>query len=410
MDKRRIVITGMGAVTPLGLTVDEFWAGLTAGKSGVGYITRFDATNFSVKVAAEITDFEPEKYMDIKMVDRSARFTQFAIAASKMAVESAKLDFLEIRPERVGVSIATTMDISGITREHEVIKSRGPRRVSPLFVTRIGPHMASVQVGLLFDAKGPNSSVNSACASGSDALATAHDYIQLGYADVMLAGGTDATINELLVASMGLLGALSREINPDKASRPFDLNRDGFVAGEGSAILVLETLEHAMVRGAPILAELAGVARSFDAYNEAAPDPEVQAMAITAAIKNAGIKPEDIDYVNAHGTGTRLNDASETKAIKIALGEHAYKIPVSSNKSMLGHIITAAGAVEAMASILTINHGIIPPTINYETLDPDCDLDYVPNVARPADVNVCLSNSFGMGGQNCCLVIKRFTG
>ena len=407
MPKRRVVITGMGAITPLGSTIDEFWAGLTAGKSGIGHITQFDATNFPVKVSAEVVDFEPTKYMEPKMVDRTARFTQFAIAATKMAVEAAKMDLSAEHLEHVGVSVATTIDIRGIVSEQEVLKSRGPKRISPLFVTRIGSHMASVQVGLLLGAKGPNSSVNSACASGSDALATAYDQIQLGYADVMLAGGTDAAITELTMAGMGLVGALSREVNPAKASRPFELNRDGFVYGEGAGILVLETLEHATKRGAPILAELAGVARSFDAYNEAAPAPEVEAIAIGNAINNAGIMPEDVDYINAHGTATKLNDTSETKAIKIALGKHAHKIPVSSNKSMIGHIVTAAGAIEAIASVLTINHGIIPPTINYETPDPECDLDYVPNVARRADVNVCLSNSFGMGGQNCCLVLRR---
>lgn len=409
MPKRRVVITGMGAITPLGSTIDKFWAGLTAGKSGVGHITQFDATDLPVKVSAEVVDFEPTKYMEPKMVDRTARFTQFAIAATKMAVEAAKMDLSSDSPERVGVSVATTIDIRGIVSEQEVLKSRGPKRISPLFVTRVGPHMASVQIGLLLGAKGPNSSVNSACASGSDALATAYDQIQLGYADVMLAGGTDASIAELNIAGMGLVGALSREVNPTKASRPFDLNRNGFVYGEGAGILVLETLEHATNRGAPILAELAGVARSFDAYNEAAPAPEVEAIAISNAIENAGIAPEDIDYINAHGTATKLNDASETKAIKIALSKHAYKTPISSNKSMIGHIVTAAGAIEAIASVLTINHGIIPPTINYETPDPECDLDYVPNIARRADVNVCLSNSFGMGGQNCSLVLRRLS-
>jgi len=409
MPKRRVVVTGMGVVTPLGSTINEFWAGLTAGKSGASHITQFDTTNFPVKVAGEIIGFEPTKYIEPKMVDRTARFTQFAIAASKMAVESAKLDFSKERAERIGVSAATSVDINGIIKEHEVLKNRGPKRISPLFITRIGPHMASVQIGILFGAKGPNSSVNSACASGADALATAYDYIQLGYADVMLAGGTDAAIAELPIAGMGLVGALSREPNPAKASRPFDLNRDGFVYGEGSGILVLETLEHASSRGAPILAELAGIARSFDAYNEAAPDPAAEAIAISGALTEAEVMPEEVDYINAHGTSTKLNDASETKAIKTAFGKHAYKIPVSSNKSMIGHIITAAGAIEAIASVLTINSGIIPPTVNYETPDPECDLDYVPNVARQAKVNICLTNSFGMGGQNCCLVLKRFT-
>lgn len=410
MSKRRVVVTGMGVITPLGLTTDEFWAGLTSGKSGIGHIIDFDAADFPIKVAAEVADFEPSKYMDMKMVDRTARFTQFAIAAAKMAVGSAGLDFSSERAERTGVSIATTIDINGIIREQEVLKNRGPKRISPLFITKIGPHMASVQVGLLFGAKGPNSSVNSACASGSDAIATAYDYMQLDCADVMIAGGADAAISGLTLAGMGIVGALSREADPAKASRPFDLNRGGFVYGEGAAMLVLETFEHAKGRGAPILAELAGVSRTFDAYNEASPDPEMEAVAISIALKDAGVVTEDVDYINAHGTGTRLNDASETKAIKTVFGERAYKIPVSSNKSMVGHMMTAAGAIEAIASVLTINSGIIPPTINYETPDPECDLDYVPNVARRADVSVCLSNSFGMGGQNCCLVLKGFNG
>ena len=327
-----------------------------------------------------------------------------------MAVSSAKLDFAIERPDRIGISVATSIDIKGISNEYEVMKNRGPKRVSPLFITKIGPHMASVQLGILFGAKGPNSSVNSACASGTDAIATAHDYIQLGYADVMLAGGTDAAVTELPIAGMGIVGALSRETDPAKASRPFDRNRNGFVYGEGAGILVIETLEHARKRSVPILAELAGVGRSFDAYNEAAPSPEAEALAIKSALNDAGITAEDLDYINAHGTSTKLNDASETQAIKIALGKHAYKIPISSNKSEIGHVITAAGAIEAIASILTINSGIIPPTINYETPDAECDLDYVPNVSRQAEVNICLSNSFGMGGQNCCLILKRFTG
>lgn len=410
MAKRRIVITGMGTITPLGVTVDEFWAGLTAGKSGIGPITQFDTTNFPVKVAATATNFYRANYMNDKMVDRTSRFIQFAVAAAKMAVESARLDFSKENSARAGVCVGTAVNIRDIVSEHEVFKSRGPKRISPLFVAKVGPHMASVQLGMLFGAKGPNTTVNTACASGADALATAYDYIQLGYADIMIAGGTDASIAELPLAAMGLVGAVTREADPSKASRPFDFNRSGFVFGEGAGIMTLEAMEHASERGAPILAELAGVARSFDAHNEAAPNSETEAVAMINAITEAGLTTEDIDYINAHGTSTKLNDATETQAIKIVFGKRAYNIPVSSNKSMIGHIVTAAGAIEAIASVLTINSGIIPPTINYETPDPACDLDYVPNKARRAPVNVCLSNSFGMGGQNCCLVIKRFSG
>ena len=410
MPQRRVVITGQGVITPLGLTIEEFWQGLINGKSGIGPITRFDATNFSVKVAAEVKGFEPADYMELKLADRTARFTQFAIAASRIAVESARLDFSREPKERVGITIASCIDIQGISRELEVLKNRGPKRVNPLFISKIGPHMSAAQVGLMFGVKGPNSSVNTACASGAEALATAFDHIQLGHADVMIAGGAESAISALPIAGLSCVGALSREANPAKACRPFDLNRDGFVYGEGAGVVVLESYEHATGRGAPILAELGGAGRSFDAYNETAPNPETQAMAMNTALRYAGISPDEIDYINAHGTSTKLNDATETKAIKAVFGSHAYKIPVSSNKSMIGHIIVAAGAIEAIASVLTINSGIIPPTINYETLDPECDLDYVPNVARQVKVDTCITNSFGMGGQNCSLLLKRFTG
>jgi 3-oxoacyl-[acyl-carrier-protein] synthase II len=343
------------------------------------------------------------------MADRTARFSQFAIASSKMAVESSGLDFSKIDKERAGVCIANTLDIGSIIENQERLVRRGPKRINPLFISRTGPHVAAVQVGMMFGAQGPNFSVNSACASGAEALANAYDLIKLGYADVMLAGGTDSTIIELTLTGMWIVGALTKEEDPTKASRPFDLNRGGFVFGEGAGIAVLETLEHARNRGATILAELAGVSRSFDAYNEFAPDYHMEAVAMRNALNNAGVSPDEVDYINAHGTGTKLNDVSETQAIKEVFGERAYNIPVSSNKSMIGHIITAAGIIEAIASVMTIKEGIIPPTINYETPDPECDLDYVPNVARKAKVSTCLSNSFGMGGQNCCLVLRQVT-
>jgi 3-oxoacyl-[acyl-carrier-protein] synthase II len=264
-----------------------------------------------------------------------------------------------------------------------------------------------MQVGMMIGAEGPNSCVNSLCASGADAIGTALNFIRLGYADVMIAGGSDATLEPTTIAGMAILGALSREPDPSKACRPFDLNRNGFVYGEGAGMVILETYQHAVRREAPILAEIAGAGWSFDAYDSTAPQMETEAIAMRVAIENAGIKPEEVDYINAHGTGTKLNDLSETEAIKKVFGDNAYRIPISSNKSMIGHTITAGGAIEAIASILTINKGIIPPTINYETPDPECDLDYVPNSPRRVEVNVCLSNSFGLGGENCCLVIKR---
>lgn len=405
----RIVITGLGAITPLGLNVEEYWEGLVNGQSGFGPITLFDASAYPSKVAAEVKNFDPEKYMPIKRVDRTSRCIQFAIAATKMAIESARLDMLQEKPEKVGVIIATSGMMSIIADEGEVLRKKGPMRIDPLSITKTAPSMVTAQVGLEIGAKGPNTSLNSACASGSDALGIALSHLRLGHADIIVAGGAEANVSPIAIASTGRVGALSRETDPNKASRPFDLNRDGFVFGEGAGIMVLETLEHAQGRKAPILAELAGAGWSFDAYNETAPDAETQAIAMRMVLQDAGVTPEDIDHINAHGTSTRLNDAAETKAIKMVFGERAYKIPVSSNKSMIGHLACAAGAAEAVAAVMTVREGIIPPTIHYETPDPECDLDYVPNKARRQAVNVCLSNSFGMGGQNCSLIIKRFS-
>ncbi len=408
MTDRRVVITGVGAMTPLGLTAADHWQGLINGRSGIGPITLFDASTLPVKVAGEVNGFEPADYMDIKRVDRTGRCTHFAIAVARMALESARLDMSQEEQEKVGVVIATSGMVAIIAEMAEVFKNR-PMRVDPLFITKIAASMVSAQVGLETGARGPNTSLNSACASGSDAIGNALNLLRLGHAEVMIAGGAEANINTVAVASTARVGALSRQTDPLKASRPFDLNRDGFVHGEGAGILILETLEHAGKRGAPILAELAGAGWSFDAYNETAPQADTQAIAMKMALNNAGLSPDNIDYINAHGTSTKLNDSAETRAIKIVCGERAYQIPVSSNKSMTGHLACAAGSVEAVAAVMTIRDGIIPPTINYETPDPDCDLDYVPNQARRQPVNVCLSNSFGMGGQNCSLIIQRFS-
>jgi 3-oxoacyl-[acyl-carrier-protein] synthase II len=405
-----VVVTGMGTINPLGLNVKEFWQGLAAGKSGIAPITHFDATKFRVKVDAEVKGFDPTKYMDLKVVDRTPRAVQFAITAAKEAIASAKLDMTRENPERVGVDIAAMVEGDYVVRQCNLINERGPRRADPLFVAKSSPSGASMGVGMLLGAKGPNSSVNSLCASGTDAIGTALNFIRLGYADVMVAGGADSSLTPLGMAGIDILGALSRQPDPLKASRPFDANRDGFVYGEGAGLVILESYEHAKKRGALILAEVAGAGWSFDAFDQTAPAPEAEAYAMKIALQNAGIKPEEVDYINAHGTSTKLNDACETKAIKIVFGDNAYKIPISSTKSMIGHIIVAAGAIETIAAILVMNNGIIHPTINYETPDPECDLDYVPNVARPAQVNVCLSNSFGLGGENCCLVLKRFSG
>jgi len=410
LDIPRVVVTGMGTVNPIGLNVGEFWDGLVVGKSGVDLITRFDTSNFRVKVDAEVKNFDPAEYMDLKTVDRNPRTVHLAIAAAKEAIQSAGLDMERECSERVGVCLSGQLDSGYKDKQIEIMEERGPRRIDPLLVAKSSPSGAAMQIGMLLGAKGPNTSVNSLCASGSDAIGNALNFIRLGYADVMVAGGADATVSAVSVAGIDILGALSREPDPVKACRPFDLNRSGFIYGEGAGLVVLETYEHAIKRGVPILAELAGAAWSFDAYDQTAPAPEAEAYAMSTAIQNAGLKLEDVDYINAHGTSTRLNDANETRAIKMVFGEYAYKIPVSSTKSMIGHIITAAGAIETIASILVINKGSIHPTIHYETPDPECDLDYVPNVARQTQVNVCLKNGFGLGGENCCLILKKFTG
>ena len=408
MGKKRVVVTGMGVICPIGLTIDEFWANLVAGKSGIKPITCFDTSNYTVKVAAEVNGFDPTDYMDLKTVERTRRSTHFAIAAAKQAIESSGLDMSKEQAERVGVITTNMLECTTIAEGWETLQKRGPRRVDPLFFTKSAPGIVALQIGMLLGARGPNTSVNSLCASGTDAIGTCMNFIRLGYADVMLATPTDASLDAMTIAAMGRLGALSTEPDPDKACRPFDLNRNGFIYGEGAGVLVLESLEHAKNRGAPILAEMAGAAWTFDAYDATAPQAETEAVAMRTALKDAGVKAEEVNYINAHGTSTKLNDVTETRAIKMVFGDRAYQIPISAHKSMFGHMVTAGGAVESIGVVLTMMNGIIPPTIHYETPDPDCDLDYVPNEPRKVQVNVCLKNSFGLGGQNCCLIIKRF--
>ena len=407
MKLKKVVITGLGAVTPIGLNVEEFWQGLAQGKNGIAAITAFDTAKFPIKLAGEVKGFKPENFMPLKRIDRTSRPTHFAIAAAKMAIESAKLDLNRERRERVGTIIATGGMPSLLIDQAEILNNRGPNRIDPLLASKVGPNMVGVQVGMEFGLRGPNSTVNSACASGSDSLGAALNHIRMGHADVMIAGGADATVTPITIAATGIVGALTKNPDPDTACRPFDLNRNGFVFGEGAGMMVLESYEHARARGAVILAELAGAGWSFDAYNDTAPYAEMQAHAMKMALQDAEIAPEEVDYINAHGTSTKLNDSTETKAVKMVFGKRAYQIPMSSNKSMIGHLATAAGSVEAVATVLTIMHGMIPPTIHYQTPDPECDLDYVPNKARSKRVDVCLSNSFGLGGQNCCLIIKR---
>ena len=403
----RVVVTGIGAVSPIGITRDVFWKNLTGGENGVAPITLFDTAGYPVKLAAEVKNFNPAEFMPLKRADRAGRCTQFGIAAMQEAIEQAHLDMTRERPERVGVIIGTSGMVGDLYYHSEVLRQRGPMRIDPLLAFKIGANMVPVQMAMVLGAKGPNSSINSACATGSDAIGIALSHLRLGHAEVIVTGGADSNVTPIAIASTGVVGALSRQTDPTKASRPFDLERDGFVHGEGAGILVLETYEHAVERGAPLLAEVAGAGWSYDATNETAPDAEGESMAMKAAMRDAGISPEEIDYINAHGTSTRLNDKTETDAIKMAVGRHAYDIPVSSNKSMIGHLACAAGAIEAVASVLSLCHGIVPPTINYRTPDPECDLDYVPNTARKVRVETVLSNSFGMGGQNCCLILRK---
>ncbi len=409
---RRVVITGLGVVSPVGSTVEKFWDGITKGKSGIGRITKFDTEGFPVQIAGEVKDFDPSLYFDRKEIRRTDPFIQFAVGASVQAVESSGLDKADVDKTRVGVLIGSGIGgLTTIEQQLKILMEKGPRRVSPYCVPMEIINMASGIVSIRFGFKGPNISVVTACATGTHAIGEAYRTIQYGDADVMVAGGTESCITPLAVAGFAAAKALStRNDEPERASRPFEKNRDGFVMGEGAGIVVLEELEHAKRRGAKILAEVVGYGTSGDAYHMTAPAPEGEgaARAIENAIKDAGISPEDIDYVNAHGTSTKFNDLFETMAIKKVLGEHAYKVKISSIKSMIGHLLGAAGGVEVVSCVKTIETGIIPPTINYEEPDPECDLDYTPNRAVRANVRYVLKNSFGFGGTNACLILKRY--
>lgn len=409
----RVVVTGLGVVSPVGLDVESFWESLLAGRSGIGRITNFDPAGYAVQIAAEVKDFDATQYMDFKMARRSGRFAQMAVAASKQALCAAGLEVTAETRDGIGIIVASSGGAFEMGKQETIIEERGPGRVDPLLVPRLGGYMAAARVGRVLDVRGPNTTVNSACASGTDALGHAFNLIRTGSAEVLLAGAAEAIVTPVGIASMGLLGALTKEGNddPEHASRPFDAKRTGFVLGEGAGMLALETEEHARERDAPILAELAGVGWSFDATDDTAPDAGGQALAMSRAMKSAGLKPEDVSYINAHGTSTPLNDKAETAAIKMALGEDvARRVPVSSIKSMVGHSGAGAGGVEAVASVLTIRENVLPPTINYEFPDPDCDLDYVPNEPREHQADVVLSNSFGLGGQNASLVLRRYVG
>ena len=408
----RVVVTGIGMISPLGLDVPSTWEGLVSGRSGVDYITLFDPENLETKIAAEVKDFDPAQYLDHKEMRRMDRFVHFAAAAALQAVEQARLNIDGTNAAEIGVIIGVGFGgFSTLLNQHLVFLERGPSRVSPFLVPMMIADMAAGQVSILLGAKGPNFCITSSCASGSDAIGEAFEIIRRGDAQAMIAGGAEAVINPLAVAAFNAARAIStRNHEPQKASRPFDAERDGFVMGEGAAILILESLSFATKRGAPILAEVSGYGATGDAYHitQPAEGAEGGARAMRKALKEAGLEPGQIDYINAHGTSTPLNDKNETIAIKAVFGKDAYRIPVSSTKSMLGHLLGAAGAIEAAICVLTIQHGIIPPTINLTSPDPECDLDYVPNVARQATVNIALSNVFGFGGHNSTLIFRRY--
>ncbi len=409
---RRVVVTGIGIVSPIGIGVEENWKSLREGRSGVGPITHFDASSLPSRIAGEVKGFSPEKWLSPKDAKKMPLFLQYAVAASSEAFQMSGLEVSEELGEKMGVSIGSGIGGIGDIEDYTLIlHEKGWKKVSPYFIPYAIINMASGYVAIKFKAYGPNLSVVTACATGTHAIGEAFKMIQRGAAEVMIAGGTESPITPLGVAGFSAMRALStRNDEPQKASRPFDKERDGFVVAEGAGIVILESLEHAKKRGAKIIAEIVGYGMSSDAFHITAPDNSGHgaAKAMSAALKDADINPEDIDYINAHGTSTRLNDVTETKAIKKVFGEHAYKIPVSSTKSMTGHMLGAAGAAEAIFSILSVSMDYIPPTINYEFPDPECDLDYVPNKGREKTVNYAMSNSFGFGGTNATLVIKKY--
>ncbi|MEG9296338.1 beta-ketoacyl-ACP synthase II [Mangrovibacillus sp. Mu-81] len=412
MNNKRVVITGVGAVTPLGNTIESTWTNILDGKTGIGPLTRLDADEYPAKVAAELKDFDIEEYVERKEARKMDRFTHYAVAASMMAVKDSKLEITEENAPRVGVWIGSGIGgMETFENQYETFQKRGYRRVSPFFVPMIIPDMATGQVSIMLGAKGVNSCTVTACATGTNSIGDAFKVIQRGDADVMISGGAEAPITKMSVAGFCANTALSTNTDPEKASRPFDANRDGFVMGEGAGVVVLEELEHALRRGAPIYAEVVGYGSTGDAHHITAPAPagEGGARAMKMALEDGGVRPEDMDYINAHGTSTPYNDKFETMAVKEVFGDHAYKLAMSSTKSMTGHLLGAAGGVEAIFTVLAMQDGILPPTINLDTPDPDCDLDYVANKARKREVNVAMSNSLGFGGHNATLVFKKYT-
>jgi 3-oxoacyl-[acyl-carrier-protein] synthase II len=412
-NQQRVVVTGIGVISPVGLTVSTMWEALTSGKSGIDYISYFDPAPFETKFAAEVKGFDPIMYVSQKEAHRMDRFTQLAVAASLQAVEAAGLKIDDSNVEETGVFIGSSVcGLLKVSEQFKILSEAGPRRISPILAPTMTGDAPSVQVSLLLGAKGPNYSLSSACSSSSDSIGLAYETIRHGEAKVVIAGGTEAPIMPICIAAFNAARALStRNDKPQNACRPFDAERDGFVLGEGAAVIVLEDLGYALERGAPILAEIISYSATSDAFHITQPSPNGvgAAKALSLALKKAGISPNEVDYINAHGTATQLNDKTETQAIKSVFGESAYHIPISANKSMIGHLIGAAGAIEAVISILAINHGVIPPTINLTHPDPECDLDYVPNKARSAAVTTAISNSFGFGGHNSVLIFRRYS-
>ena len=411
ISKNRVVITGLGAVTPIGIGKEKFWEALKTGTNGVGRITHFDPTGYTAQIAGEIPDFDPAQFIDKKELKRMDRYTHFALAAAKLAVEDAHLD--QIDSERTGVFVGAGIGgMNTLHNQYEKLFSKGPSRISPFFIPMMIGNMAAGNIAIAFKLQGPCECIMTACASGTNCIGNAFKAIQYGEVDVMLAGGSEAAISPAGVAGFASMKALCTDHNDDPAhaSRPFDKNRNGFIMGEGAGIVVLERLDKALARGAHIYAEVIGYGRNDDAYHITTPAPGgiTQAKCMKLALDDAGLKPEEIDYINAHGTSTQFNDRSETEAIKNLFGEHAYKLAVSSTKSMTGHMFGAAGGVEAIATILSIENDIVHPTINYETPDEGLDLNYVPNEAQARTVNVAISNSFGFGGHNACLAFKKF--
>lgn len=412
VDRKRVVVTGLGAITPIGNTLAEYWQGLISGRNGIGPITLFDASRHDCRFAGEVKGYDPLLYLDRKEAKRMDRFAQFAVSASKQAIADAQLTINDLNAEQIGVLIGTGIGgLKVLEDQQEVYLTKGPDRCSPFMIPMMIANMAAGLTAIHVGAKGPNSCSVTACAAGSNAIGDAFRLIQQGYAQAMICGGTEAAVTPLSLAGFAACKALStRNDDPTHASRPFDQDRDGFVMGEGVGILVLESLEHALSRGARIYGEIVGYGMTCDAYHMTSPVPggEGAARAISLALKDANITPEQVSYINAHGTSTPANDSTETAAIKKALGQHAYQVAISSTKSMTGHLLGGSGGIEAVATVMAIANDRVPPTINLQNPDPDCDLDYVPNTSREQTVTVALSNSFGFGGHNVTLVFKKF--